>query len=120
MIVVVYPLTQRYTFWIACRLFLSIEGPKEVDRFLERFKLLSEGLVSIPVDLPGTPVHRSIKASEYIRKEFLMRIIKQRKIDLAKGKASPTQDILSHIVISHLSRSLQGYRYWVRDQLEDK
>ncbi|KAL7166076.1 hypothetical protein ACSBR2_036865 [Camellia fascicularis] len=73
MIVVVYPLTQRYTFWIAY--------PKEVDRFLERFKLLSEGLVSIPVDFPGTPFHRSIKASEYIRKEFLMRIIKQRKID---------------------------------------
>ncbi|KAI7989762.1 Beta-amyrin 28-monooxygenase [Camellia lanceoleosa] len=85
---------------IACRLFLSIEDPKEVDRFLERFKLLSEGLVSIPVDLPGTPFHRSIKASEYIRNEFLMRIIKQRKIDLTEGKASLTQDILSHMLLT--------------------
>ncbi|KAL7175566.1 hypothetical protein ACSBR2_029212 [Camellia fascicularis] len=100
MIVVVYPLTQRYTFWIACRLFLSIDDPKEVDRFLERFKVLSEGLVSIPVDFPGTPFHRSIKASEYIKKEFLMRIIKQRKIDLVEGKASPTQDILSHMLLT--------------------
>ncbi|CAL5418143.1 unnamed protein product [Camellia sinensis] len=79
---------------------LSIEDPKEVDRFLERFNVLSEGLVSIPVDFPGTPFHRSIKASEYIRKEFLMRIIKQRKIDLVEGKASPTQDILSHMLLT--------------------
>ncbi|KAI8002092.1 Beta-amyrin 28-monooxygenase [Camellia lanceoleosa] len=75
-IVVVYPLTKRYTFWIACRLFLSIEDPKE-------------GLMSVPVDLPGTPFHRSIKA-----------IIKQRKIDLAEGKASPMQDILSHMLLT--------------------
>ncbi|THG08111.1 hypothetical protein TEA_021302 [Camellia sinensis var. sinensis] len=56
--------------------------------------------MSIPVDLPGTPFHRSIKASEYIRKEFLMRIIKQRKIGLAEGKASPVQDILSHMLLT--------------------
>ncbi|CAL5349107.1 unnamed protein product [Camellia sinensis] len=56
--------------------------------------------MSIPVDLPGTPFHRSIKASKYIRKEFLMRIIKQRKIGLAEGKASPVQDILSHMLLT--------------------
>ena len=34
-----------------------------------------------------------------IRKE-LRAIIKQRKIDLAENKASPTQDILSHMLLT--------------------
>ncbi|KAM7480833.1 hypothetical protein LguiB_005416 [Lonicera macranthoides] len=55
------------------------------------------GLISFPIDLPGTPFRRGIKASSYIRKE-LITIIKQRKIDLAEGKATPTQDILSHML----------------------
>lgn len=29
-----------------------------------------------------------------------MKIIKQRKVDLADGKASPTQDILSHMLLT--------------------
>ncbi|GMQ07595.1 hypothetical protein CsSME_00051729 [Camellia sinensis var. sinensis] len=98
--IVVFPLSKRYTFWLACRLFLSIEDPKDVDKFLERFNLLAEGLLSIPVQLPGTPFYKSVKASEYIRTEYLLRIIKQRKIDLAEGKASPTQDILSYMLLT--------------------
>jgi cytochrome P450 family 26 subfamily A len=53
----------------------------------------------MPIDLPGTPFNRAIKASGFIRKE-LLKIIKQRKIDLAEGKASPTQDILSHMLLT--------------------
>ena len=53
----------------------------------------------MPIDLPGTPFNRAIKASNFIRKELLL-IIKQRKIDLAEGKASPTQDILSHMLLT--------------------
>ncbi|KAK4343326.1 hypothetical protein RND71_036420 [Anisodus tanguticus] len=51
------------------------------------------------LSLPGTPFNRAIKASNFIRKELVL-IIKQRKIDLAEGKASPTQDILSHMLLT--------------------
>ncbi|KAL3644268.1 hypothetical protein CASFOL_012200 [Castilleja foliolosa] len=95
--VLVFPLAKNYTFWLACRLFLSIEDPAHVDRFAEPFNLLASGLISVPVDLPGTPFNKAIKASNFIRKE-LIGIIKQRKIDLADGKASATQDILSHML----------------------
>nr|POE97214.1 beta-amyrin 28-oxidase [Quercus suber] len=47
----------------------------------------------------GTAFNRAIKASNLIRKE-LKAIIKQRKIDLAENKASPTQDILSHMLLT--------------------
>ncbi|PSR85234.1 Beta-amyrin 28-oxidase [Actinidia chinensis var. chinensis] len=97
--IVVFPLSKRYTFWLACRVFVSMEETKDVDRFLERFNLLAEGLLSIPVDLPGTPFRRAINAAAVIRTE-LVGIIKQRKVDLAEGKASPTQDIMSHMLLT--------------------
>ncbi|KAG5564845.1 hypothetical protein RHGRI_000891 [Rhododendron griersonianum] len=97
--IIVFPLSKRYTFWLACRIFLSMEDTKDVDKFLERFNLIAEGLLSLPVDLPGTPFNRAIKASDYIRKD-LVGIIKRRKTDLAAKKASPTQDILSHMLLT--------------------
>ncbi|KAL6575291.1 hypothetical protein OROMI_012576 [Orobanche minor] len=97
--VVVFPLAKNYTFRLACRLFVSIEDAHHVDRLAEPFNLLASGLISVPVDLPGTPFSRAIKASKFIRKE-LVAIIKQRKIDLAEGKASPAQDILSHMMLT--------------------
>ncbi|XP_060213676.1 beta-amyrin 28-monooxygenase [Lycium barbarum] len=97
--VVVFPLAKRYTFWLACRLFLSVEDPTHVAKFADPFDVLASGLISIPIDLPGTPFNRAIKASNFIRKE-LVAIIKQRKIDLGEGKASATQDILSHMLLT--------------------
>nr|POF04423.1 beta-amyrin 28-oxidase [Quercus suber] len=47
----------------------------------------------------GTAFNLAIKASNLIRKE-LRAIVKQRKIDLAENKASPTQDILSHMLLT--------------------
>nr|DAD46254.1 TPA_asm: hypothetical protein HUJ06_004484 [Nelumbo nucifera] len=96
--VTVFPLAKRYTFWLACRLFLSIEDPDHVAKFADPFNALASGIFSIPIDLPGTSFNKGIKASDEIRKELLA-IIKQRKIDLAENRASPTQDILSHMLL---------------------
>lgn len=78
---------------------MSLDDPKEIRKFEEPFQLLASGIISMPIDFPGTPFHRAIKASNFIRKE-LLKIIKQRKLDLAEGKASPTQDILSHMLLT--------------------
>ncbi|XVE86035.1 hypothetical protein DITRI_Ditri18aG0004000 [Diplodiscus trichospermus] len=97
--VAVFPLAKNYTFWVACKVFLSIEDPKHVTEFSHPFNVLASGIISIPIDLPGTPFNRAIKASNLIRKK-LSTIIKQRKIDLAERKASQTQDILSHMLLT--------------------
>lgn len=97
--VTVLPLTKNYTFWLACRLFISVEDPEEVRKYGVPFDYIARGMLSMPIDLPGTPFRKGIKASEYIRKE-LVGVVRQRKIDLAEGKASPTQDILSHMVLA--------------------
>jgi cytochrome P450 family 26 subfamily A len=96
-VVVVFPLAKRFTFGLACSLFLSIEDPDHIAKLASPFNLVVSGIFSIPIDLPGTPLSRAIKASTIIRTE-LFAIIKQRKKDLAKGKASPKQDILSHML----------------------
>ncbi|OMO66628.1 Cytochrome P450 [Corchorus capsularis] len=97
--VTVFPLAKNYTFWVACKVFLSIEDPKRVDELAGPFNALASGIISIPIDLPGTAFNKGIKASNLIRKE-LIGIIKQRKVDLAEKKASPTQDILSHMLLT--------------------
>ncbi|CAM8969254.1 unnamed protein product [Rhodiola kirilowii] len=96
--VVVFPLTKKYTFLLACRLFISIEDPNHVAKFAEPFELLASGIISIPINLPGTPFNKGIKASHFIRKE-LRAIIKQRKIDMAE-RVSSKQDILSHMLLA--------------------
>lgn len=88
-----------FTFSLACRLFVSVDDPIHVERLSGPFQHIAAGIISMPIDLPGTPFHRGIKASNYIRKELLS-IVKQRKSDLAEGKASPTQDILSHMLLT--------------------
>jgi cytochrome P450 family 26 subfamily A len=98
--VVVFPLAKSYTFELACRLFLSIEDPSHIARFSHPFNHITSGIFTIPIAFPGTPFNRAIKATKLIRIELLA-IIRQRKKDLAEGKASPTQDILSHMLLSN-------------------
>lgn len=97
--VAVFELTKNFTFWLACRLFISVEDPEQVKKYGEPFQSIARGLLSMPIDLPGTPFRKGIQASVQIRKD-LVAVIRQRKIDLANGTASPTQDILSHMVLT--------------------
>ncbi|KAA8535875.1 hypothetical protein F0562_030878 [Nyssa sinensis] len=95
--VMVFPLAKEYTFAVACRLFLSIEDPKHIAKFSHPFHFLAAGVISIPINLPGTPFNRAIKAAEMIRKE-LLEIIKQRKKEMMEKKLCPKHDILSHML----------------------
>nr|XP_018623627.1 beta-amyrin 28-monooxygenase-like [Nicotiana tomentosiformis] len=93
----VYPLAKRYTFWLAFRLFVSIEDPQHVAEFAKPFNVLAAGLIYIPIDLPGTSYNRPIKASNLRRKE-LLRIIKQRKVDLVEGESiTNSRYIVTHV-----------------------
>ncbi|KAK6928943.1 Cytochrome P450 [Dillenia turbinata] len=97
--VMVFPLAKNFTFWLACRLFVNIEDPDHVAKFEESFAVLASGIISLPLDIPGTPFNKAIKASNLIRKELLA-IIKQRKINLVENRAMATQDILSYMLLT--------------------
>lgn len=97
--VFVFSLTKRYTFWLACRLFLSIDDPHHVAKLAGPFHCVASGVISMPINLPGTKFNRAIKAANFVREE-VVKIIRRRKIDLAGGKASPMQEILSHMLLA--------------------
>ncbi|KAF5175528.1 Cytochrome p450 [Thalictrum thalictroides] len=97
--VMVFPLSKGYTFAIACKLFMGIDDPIQLARFADPIAILTSGIQAIPINLPGTTFNKAIKASVLIRKD-LEKIIKQRKMDLAEKKASPMQDILSHMLLA--------------------
>lgn len=78
---------------------MSMEDVNEVQRIFKRFEEIASGIISVPIDFPGSMFRKAIKASEFVRKE-LLGIIRQRKTDLGEGKASATQDILSHMLLA--------------------
>ncbi|KDP43440.1 hypothetical protein JCGZ_16727 [Jatropha curcas] len=84
---------------VACKVFLSLEDKEQVAKFATPFNDMASGIISIPVDLPGTSFHRGMKASKVIRKEMLGMIERRRK-EIAENKASPMQDILSHMLVA--------------------
>ncbi|GAB2228288.1 hypothetical protein Drorol1_Dr00010119 [Drosera rotundifolia] len=93
----VYPLSKRYTFLLACQLFLSIDDPKDVARLSDQFETFANGLISLPINLPWTSFNSGLKASGIIRKQFI-EIIRQRKKDIIENRQPPKQDILSHML----------------------
>nr|XP_043634688.1 beta-amyrin 28-monooxygenase-like isoform X2 [Erigeron canadensis] len=63
------------------------------------FDVFLKGVIALPIDFPGTPFYCSKKAAASIRTE-LMTLIKERRVALEEGKASSSQDLLSHLLTS--------------------
>ncbi|KAL8139656.1 hypothetical protein V2J09_005677 [Rumex salicifolius] len=117
--ILVFPLAKRYTFWLACKIFLSLEDPDHIARFAEPFNHMASGIITLPINLPGTPFNRAIKASKFIRKE-LKELIRQRALDLAENKATPTQDILSHMMTTPIDDEAGQERFMSEDVIANK
>ncbi|KAL8158590.1 hypothetical protein V2J09_000127 [Rumex salicifolius] len=117
--ILVFPLAKRYTFWLACKIFLSLEDPNHIARFADPFNHIASGIITLPVDLPGTPFNRAIKSAKFIRKE-LKEVIMQRTLDLAANKATPTQDIMSHMLTTPIDVKAGQERFMNEDDIADK
>ncbi|KAF5188945.1 Cytochrome p450, partial [Thalictrum thalictroides] len=64
--VAVLPLVKKYIFSVTCRLFLSIENEDYIAMFNEQFETVSVGILSLPINFPGTAYNRAIKASNFV------------------------------------------------------
>ncbi|KAD7478149.1 hypothetical protein E3N88_01285 [Mikania micrantha] len=98
-VVNVYQTVKVYTFELACRLFMSLEEPIHIAKLGSLFNIFLKGVIALPIDFPCTRFYSANKAAAAIRTE-LMTIIKARKLELEEGKASSSQDLLSHLVTS--------------------
>ncbi|KAL6511143.1 hypothetical protein OROGR_022267 [Orobanche gracilis] len=95
----VFPAIKLYTFELACRFFMSIEEPTHIKKLAALFNVFLGGVVSIPLDFPGTNFYYAKRATDATKKELRL-IVRQRREALEQGTASPTQDLLSHLLVS--------------------
>nr|GMD57705.1 beta-amyrin 28-oxidase-like [Ipomoea batatas] len=95
----VYDLSKSYTFALACKLFLSIEGHDEVKRLSDPFILVTSGMFSLPLNLPGTAYNRAMKGGNMMRRQ-LLQVIKERKAEaMSSGKAADEgRDLLARLL----------------------
>ncbi|KAH6776685.1 cytochrome P450 [Perilla frutescens var. hirtella] len=66
-VVKVFPSSKKYTFELVCRVFLNVEG---LHKLVDPFSLLGNGMVSMPIDLPGTAFNPAIKAGKVVREQM--------------------------------------------------
>ncbi|KAK2988298.1 hypothetical protein RJ640_011969 [Escallonia rubra] len=95
-----FPLSRKLTFALACRLFMTVEDPKHVAKFEKQFELVTAGLLSVPVNVPGTAFNRAIKAANHIRHELSFIIEERRKQLLEKKQMETARDLLSHMLLA--------------------
>ncbi|KAL6126036.1 hypothetical protein ACLB2K_074087 [Fragaria x ananassa] len=76
-----HSLVKKYTLALSSRLFLNLEDPQVIAKLEESIRHINEGLVSLPIDLPGTNFNRAIRASRKMKKE-IDSMVAQRKNDL--------------------------------------
>lgn len=97
-VVKVVPLSKKYTFELACKLFLSVVDPEHLKKLSDPFTLVTNGMFSVPIDFPGTAYNRAIKGGAMVREE-LMRIIKQRRKELNESNENEGKDLLSKMLL---------------------
>ncbi|KAI3798267.1 hypothetical protein L1987_33538 [Smallanthus sonchifolius] len=78
-------------------LFMSLEEPNHIAKLGSLFNIFLKGIIELPINFPGTRFYSSKKAAAAISAE-LMTIIKARRVELEEGKASSSQDLLSHLL----------------------
>ncbi|KAK3001233.1 hypothetical protein RJ639_021175 [Escallonia herrerae] len=94
-----FPLSKKLTFALACRLFMNVEDADTVARLAANFTLVTAGLLSVPIDFPGTAFNRAVKAADLIRKDLLP-IIKMRRNQVREKELNITHDLLSQLLLA--------------------
>ncbi|KAJ0082892.1 hypothetical protein Patl1_11096 [Pistacia atlantica] len=74
--------------------FLKPEVLKQYDQLVEHFHDMMDGMLSIPINLPFTRFHRSLKASEEARK-IILHLIHEKRAALKQQIAFPHQDLVT-------------------------
>uniref|UniRef100_A0A803M538 Cytochrome P450 n=2 Tax=Chenopodium quinoa TaxID=63459 RepID=A0A803M538_CHEQI len=77
-------LSKEFTFELICLLSFNFHEIDQVKELAERFNTLVKGLMSVPVNLPGTQYNRAMKASKAVL-DKLIDLIRKRKLELLEN-----------------------------------
>src|ERR1051325_1812620 len=81
---------KRLAIEVICSTFFGLQPGEEMDRLRSDYDILTRGFATLPVNLPGTPYRKALKARDRIL-GVLRRIVRERR-------AAPTDDGLSRIL----------------------
>ncbi|KAF7149802.1 hypothetical protein RHSIM_Rhsim02G0209200 [Rhododendron simsii] len=96
----IFPFSRSITLTLACRFFLGIENPERIAKLVSQFNKVSNGMHSLPLNIPGTAFYHAIKATRMIRKE-LADVIAEKRAQVASG--APTQDMCTVLIVEGMS-----------------
>ncbi|XP_057793435.1 beta-amyrin 6-beta-monooxygenase-like [Salvia miltiorrhiza] len=80
-VVKMLPLSNKYSFELAFKLFTDAAVPEVLEKLIEPFGLLVDGMLALPINLPGTTFSRAVKAGQVARAE-VMRMVKERRKEM--------------------------------------
>ncbi|KAL7602042.1 beta-amyrin 6-beta-monooxygenase [Lactuca sativa] len=94
----VHPLTQKYTFALSCKLFMDEDDDEKVAEVLDNFRIVTNGMISVPIDFPGTAYNHAMKGGKVLR-DGLLKIIGTRRKELTESKEIVRHDVLSQMLL---------------------
>ncbi|KAF8398593.1 hypothetical protein HHK36_017524 [Tetracentron sinense] len=92
----IYPLAKKYTFELACRLFVSVQDREQMSKLSRHFNIMLDGVVAIPLNIPGTRYYLAARSAGAIREELRLIIEGRRRL----VDKAVTQDILSYLLMA--------------------
>ncbi|KAG6432811.1 hypothetical protein SASPL_104398 [Salvia splendens] len=90
----VFPTIKQYTFELACRLFMGLEDEEHIRKLATLFNVFLKGIISIPINFPGTRFWKGKIATRAIKEE-LLKIVRARKVS-----SEQKVDLLSHLLMT--------------------
>ncbi|KAJ4821966.1 hypothetical protein Tsubulata_044697 [Turnera subulata] len=94
----VFLLSKTYSYTFGCNLLMSVTDPKQIARMHGPFKEMVTGLSSLPINFPGTPFNRAVKASRIVGEDMLA-VVKQRRRDIMENQETANRkDILGKLL----------------------
>ncbi|XP_074332461.1 beta-amyrin 6-beta-monooxygenase-like isoform X2 [Apium graveolens] len=99
-VVKVLPLAKKYTLDLAFRLFIDVVDVEHLTRLVKHLTLVSTGLFSVPINMPGTAFNKGVKGGKIVREEVL-KIISNRRKEMMERKItlSSSTDFLSRLLL---------------------
>ncbi|KAH9302539.1 hypothetical protein KI387_014122 [Taxus chinensis] len=91
------PLIKFQTFSVTCEVLFNLHNRKEVEELCELFKVAVEGIYTFPIRLPGTRLHRALRARLHIDR-ILSGVITRRKNDVLAGRVSGEEDLIWNLL----------------------
>ncbi|KAJ9689780.1 hypothetical protein PVL29_012453 [Vitis rotundifolia] len=115
----VYPMMKQLMFDIICSLLFGLEQGKDREMLIHDFHLFTQGLWSVPINLPFTRFSNGLKASRRIRR-VVSELIHEKRSAMELGQASPQDDfptILDNAIVvmfagHETSTSLLTFLLW--------